>query len=144
MDLNQIPLMSALVKKMGWLNRKQHVIAENVANADTPGYVAKELKPQDFSSLLEQAPGGKGGSSDRGPALARTNARHMSAGGGNVEGGDQIVKATSHEATPTGNTVILEEQMIEMANTQMEYGLVVNLYRRQVGLLRASLGRGNR
>lgn len=134
--------MSAIVKKMGWLNRKQQVIAENVANADTPGYVAKELKPQDFSSLLEQAPSGNGG--DRGPALARTNAKHMSAGGGNVEGGDQTVKATSHEATPTGNTVILEEQMIEMANTQMEYGLVVNLYRRQVGLLRASLGRGNR
>ncbi len=134
--------MNAIVKKMGWLNRKQQVIAENVANADTPGYAAKELKPQDFSSLLDHAPGGRARTG--GPAMTTTNARHMTAGGGSVRGGDRIEEAESHEASPTGNTVILEEQMIEMANTQMEYGKMISLYRRQVGLLRASLGRGQR
>ena len=45
MDLNKIPVMDAIVKKMNWLNRRQRVIAENVANADTPGYLARDLKP---------------------------------------------------------------------------------------------------
>ena len=142
MDLNQIPLMDAIVKKMGWLNRKQRVIAENVANADTPGYVAKELKPQDFSSLLDNAPGSRARTG--GPTMTTTNAKHMTAGSGGVQGGDRVEDTESHEASPTGNTVILEEQMIEMANTQMEYGKMVSLYRRHVGLLKASLGRGDR
>lgn len=142
MDLNKIPVMDAIVKKMGWLNRKQRVIADNVANADTPGYVARELKPQDFSGLLAKAP--RGGGNSGGTSMTTTNARHMTAGGGSVGGGDQTKKSVSHEASPTGNTVILEEQMIEMANTQLEYGKMVSLYRRHVGLLKASLGRGQR
>ena len=142
MDLNQIPLMDAIVKKMSWLNRKQQVIAENVANADTPGYVAKDLKPQDFSSLLSRAP--RSSTNRGGPTLAKTHGKHMTAGGGGIQGGDRVEELESHEATPTGNTVILEEQMINMANTQMEYGKMVSLYRRHVGLLKASLGRGDR
>lgn len=142
MDLNKIPVMDAIVKKMNWLNRKQRVIADNVANADTPGYLARDLKPQDFSGLLQRAP--RSGA-DRGkPRMTITNAKHMAAGGGGVKGGKRTVVSESHEASPTGNTVILEEQMIKMANTQMEYGKMVSLYRRHVGLLKASLGRGQR
>lgn len=142
MDLNKIPVMAAMVKKMGWLSRKQQVIAENVANADTPGYIAQKLKPQDFSGLLDRAPRS---SASRGKTtMVMTNAMHMRRGSGQVRGGNKTEKAESHEATPTGNTVILEEQMIEMANTQMEYGKMISLYRRQVGLLRAALGRGQR
>lgn len=142
MDLNKIPVMDAIVKKMNWLNRRQRVIAENVANADTPGYLARDLKPQDFSGLLRHAP--RGGAAQGKPRMTLTNARHMTAGGGGVKGGKGTVVAESHEASPTGNTVILEEQMIKMAGTQMEYGKMVSLYRRHVGLLKASLGRGQR
>ncbi len=142
MDLNKIPVMDAIVKKMGWLNRKQRVIADNVANADTPGYAARELKPQDFAGLLEQAPRSSANAGK--PRMATTHAGHMTPGGGGVRGGERTEKSESHEASPTGNTVILEEQMIEMANTQMEYGKMVSLYRRHVGLLKASLGRGQR
>lgn len=145
MDLNKIPVMDAIVKKMGWLNRRQQVIARNVANADTPGYVARDLKPQDFSSLLQHAPraGGTGAATAK-TRMATTHARHMTPGGNGVRGGDRTEEAESHEASPTGNTVILEEQMINMANTQMEFGKMVSLYRRHVGLLKASLGRGQR
>ncbi len=142
MDLNKIPVMDAIVKKMNWLNRRQRVIADNVANADTPGYVAKDLKPQDFSGLLRHAP--QGSAAQGKPRMTVTNARHMTAGGGGVKGGERTEASESHEASPTGNTVILEEQMIDMANTQMEYGKMVSLYRRHVGLLKASLGRGQR
>jgi flagellar basal-body rod protein FlgB len=142
MDLNKIPVMDAIVKKMNWLNRKQRVIADNVANADTPGFAARELKPQDFSSLLARAP--RSSSNPGKIGMTTTNAGHMTPGGSGVRGGGQTVKSKSHEASPTGNTVILEEQMIDMANTQLEYGKMVSLYRRHVGLLKAALGRGQR
>ena len=38
MDLNSIPLMSMLAKRMAWLNQRQSVLAQNVANVNTPNY----------------------------------------------------------------------------------------------------------
>src|SRR5690349_5474471 len=55
MDLSRIPLFEALTKRMGWLGERQGVLAQNIANADTPGYVAKDLAPPDFSQLVAGA-----------------------------------------------------------------------------------------
>ena len=49
MDLSKIPLFAQLKGKMAWLSQRQKVLAENIANADTPGYVPRDLKPVDFS-----------------------------------------------------------------------------------------------
>ena len=45
MDLPDVPLMSMLRTRMSWLHQRQDVLAQNVANADTPKYVAHDLKP---------------------------------------------------------------------------------------------------
>src|SRR5579864_8447303 len=45
MDLSQIPLFATLRGRLGYLNQRQQVIAQNVANADTPGFQPKDLKP---------------------------------------------------------------------------------------------------
>ena len=47
MDLNSIPLMSMLAKRMAWRNQRQSVLAQNVANANTPNY-----KPRDHAERL--------------------------------------------------------------------------------------------
>lgn len=141
MDLNDIPLMNALTRKMDWLNRRQRVISTNVANADTPNYRAKDIEPQSFRDLLDKAP------RERAPArprLIKTHAAHMGPGGASatVPSGEKFDRP--YEGAPNGNNVILEEQVMKMAETQTEYGLMINLYRKHVGLLRASLGRGDR
>ena len=46
-----------LKSKMSWLEARQDVLSQNVANADTPGYAARDLKPMDFASLLKKANG---------------------------------------------------------------------------------------
>lgn len=138
MDLDKIPLMSAITKRMGWLNRKQRVISQNIANADTPNYQAKELQPQDFRGLLDKAP--TRGSSKSSVRLATTNAAHMTPGGGRTSQAG-VEKSEAYEASPSGNNVVLEEQMLNMANTQLEYGTMINLYRKQVSMLRISLGK---
>ena len=52
MDLPDVPLMAMLRERMNWLHQRQDVLSENVANADTPNYVARDLKPLDFEQTL--------------------------------------------------------------------------------------------
>ena len=61
---------SMLRERMTWLNQRQDVLSQNVANADTPGYVARDLKPLDFDDVLN-AP-------RQGTALMTTNDRATS------------------------------------------------------------------
>ena len=54
MDLSKIPIFEAIAKRMSWLGERQTVLAQNVANADTPGFAARDLKAPDFSRLMAQ------------------------------------------------------------------------------------------
>lgn len=53
MDLNKLTMFKLLKGQMGWLNRRQEVLAQNVANADTPGYKPRDLAPMDFEALVK-------------------------------------------------------------------------------------------
>ena len=62
MDFSSIPLFSILKTKMTYLSERQAILAQNVANADTPGYMARDIK---FDDALKQVMenGSQGGSS---------------------------------------------------------------------------------
>jgi flagellar basal-body rod protein FlgB len=144
MDLTSIPLMGALKKRMQWLHANQNVLSQNVANADTPGYKAQRLEKQDFSGLvddLSSAQSGRGSQPSGATRMRATNDRHMAVGGGTGNKPD-IKEAKDGEESPTGNSVVLEEEMIKVADNQMQYGVVVNLYKKNVGLLKLAMGKG--
>ncbi len=133
MDLNQIPIFSALARRMDWLNDRQRVLAQNIANADTPGYKPNDLKPLSFRELVRGVrPGGA--------AMAATDARHLT-------GTKEQVKFTTQksgdpfEVSPSGNAVVLEQQVANMAETQMDFSTATSLYKKHIGLLRAAIGR---
>jgi flagellar basal-body rod protein FlgB len=44
-----------------------------------------------------------------------------------------------YETSPSGNAVILEEQLIEVAKTQSDYQLMVNLYRKHMDMVRTAV-----
>ena len=46
--------LSMLQQRMTWLSQRQNVLSQNVANADTPGYAAHDLKPLDFATGAEE------------------------------------------------------------------------------------------
>ncbi len=52
MPINDIPILAMLRERMQWQQARQQVLAENVANADTPDYQAKDLAPLDFSQAI--------------------------------------------------------------------------------------------
>jgi flagellar basal-body rod protein FlgB len=131
MDFGSIPLFRAMANRMSWLGERERVLAQNVANADTPGYVPHDLKRQSFRDLL-------GGSAR--PALAATDARHFT-GPPHEAGRVAMTTAKTAEAAPSGNRVSLEEEMMKVGETATQHHLMTSLYRQQLGLIRTALGR---
>ena len=94
-------------------NRSQ-VIASNIANADTPGYQAREL---DFKASLSAALGAPNASSAR---LVRTSARHLSAPGAGTElGGASLVYRSVAQASIDNNTVDVNVERAQFADNAM-------------------------
>ena len=132
--------MAALKKRLGWLNSNQSAISQNIANADTPGYRAKELEKQNFSSLVDDLSAGP--VKMQSASVMKTNdTRHMSSSGGIVGSDAKVVEQKGGEESPNGNSVVLEEQMMKLADNQMKYSMVVNLYKKNVGLLKSAMGK---
>ena len=51
------------------------------------------------------------------------------------------IQAKGMETSPTGNSVVLEEQLIKVSETQIQYSMLTNLYRKQADMLRMAIGR---
>jgi len=132
MESAQIPLFDALIKRMSWLSDRQAVIAENVANADTPGFVAHDLKPQDFRTLLTQ--------STSHVALATTQPGHIASTRDNTQSDETVTKGDSGI---NGNRVSLEDQMMKVSQTADDYALVSTVYRANLNMVKTVLGHGS-
>jgi len=140
MDVSSIPIMAALKKRMHWLNSNQAVLSENIANADTPGYANKELEKQNFSNLVNSM-NSSSAQKTASTQMKTSNVRHIGSAGG--AGGSLAVKESKgNEEALNGNSVVLEEEMLKLADNQMEYGMVVNLYKKNMRLLKIAMGKG--
>ena len=131
MPIADLPILSMLRTRMEWHQERQRVLAENVANADTPNYQAHDLEPLDFSRQVSAAS----------LTLARTDPTHMT-GGGN---GDPTF-ASGHngrfEVRPRGNTVTHEDEMMKVASNQMDFEAAASLYSRSLALIKLAIGKG--
>lgn len=134
MDIGQIPLFAALSKRMSWLTARQTVLAENVANANTPGYVAKDLKELDFKSLI-------GSNRSYGPLqLAADQPGHIAPA--TPSNPAPVVEVPGNESLD-GNGVSLEGQMMKVSSNAAEYALVTTLYKDNVSMIKTVLGGGS-
>ena len=134
MSIDNIPLFSMLRQRLGHLSDRQKVIAENVANADTPGYLARDTKPFRFEANLANGRSGRTGSSVQ---QAQTRPGHIA--GKPMKpppSPGRIVKAADSETTLDGNGVVLEDQMIKMTETRMQYDAAIGFYQKSMALLR--------
>jgi flagellar basal-body rod protein FlgB len=132
MNLPEIPLLGMLRERMSWLNARQGVLSQNVANADTPGYSARDIKPIDFSSVLK-------GETQRAPGLMVTDPHHIAVAPDTTSTYEDSASPDT-ESNPTGNTVSLEQEMIKVADTQGQYQMAANLYSKAMGMLRTAIG----
>lgn len=132
--MQDIGMLNALGAKIRYLSQAQSIVSQNIANADTPGYRPKQLTPVDFSTLL-----GKTGNGGKVQLLA-TNSDHLNAGGAKAGKAKAHEQDMTYEVAPAENAVILEEQLVEANKIRMDYELAINLYGRNLSLLRTALG----
>lgn len=123
-------LMRMMTDKMSYLSQRQAVLAQNVANANTPGYKAKDLAPLTFDDALQKASDG----------MTVTNANHIlpaSMAGVNAS----TKRARTYETVPSGNSVEIEQQMMEVSKTAVDYQSAAAIYHKIMGLFRTAIGK---
>ncbi|MEQ1755736.1 MAG: flagellar basal body protein [Micropepsaceae bacterium] len=130
MDIGSLPLISAIQQKMSWLNDRQSVLARNIANASTPGFVPQDLRANDFASALSGA---------MQSGLMTTNSMHIRPSS-MLSGQHQSVASPDSQSSPDGNAVVVEEQMLKVADTQISYAQAAGLYKKMTGMWRMALG----
>ena len=127
MGVVDLPLLDQIKGRLGWLDQRQRVIAQNVANSDTPGYVARDLHaPRDFAAAMR----GQGGPLQ----MARTSASHIAPSGPAAR--FQTSDAPDSETTLDGNSVVVEEQMLKMAESRMAYDAAIGFYQKSLQMIR--------
>lgn len=133
MDISKLPLFETMRERLSFLTARQTVLSENVANANTPGYDARDVEAPDFAALAAgEATGGA-------TTLAITNPGHMTARSSGAEG-FRIKEMPDAESTPNGNSVNLEDQMMKVSSVQMDYATVTQLYKKAMGMIRIAAG----
>lgn len=126
MDVSTTDLFGLAERKLNWLEGRQRVLAQNIANADTPNYQSHDERP--FESVLSAFT----------VALVRTNPVHISTA--NSETG--IIAVRSSGRAPDGNQVSIETEMTKVADTDNQQRLVTNLYSKYMAMFATALGKG--
>lgn len=133
MSVTDIPVLSLIKDRLKWHEARQRVLAENIANADMPGF-----RPSDLEPMAPQ---------DRRPMaapvhLAVTHEAHLAASKLGQQGGFANRESAGWETTPDGNAVVLEEQMMKLTENQMDHQTASTLYGRGIALLRTAVRSG--
>ncbi len=138
MIFNDLPMLTMMTKKLSWLSQRTEMLAQNIANVDTPGFKARDMKDVSFRELVAKQQGQV--ALTGAPRL--TNASHMR--------GTVAVRVFKDERMPDrseaaldGNTVSAEQQMLKLGETQAAHQMTLNLYRKQLNMLRTAIGRGS-
>lgn len=131
MDLANTQFFGLLRTRLDQLSERQRLIAENIANASTPGYRPRDLDTSGFERMLSAQAGGAPGAN---LVMARTNAGHMTSSGAARTA--PIVTRDDSEVTIDGNAVVIEDQMARAAETRMQFETGIALYQKGLELVR--------
>jgi flagellar basal-body rod protein FlgB len=131
MPVSGLPILGMLRTRMQWHQERQRLLAENISNADTPNFRPSDLKPPKFDSSGPGAPS---------VGVVRTSSAHLNGFGGGGTTQFQIARSGS-ETRPGGNAVSLEDEMLKVAENQMDYQAAASLYAKSLTLVKSALGK---
>lgn len=119
-DLSILRLASAMAQHAALRHR---VIAENLAQADTPGFRARDIPAFDPKRALRDARAAAASGQPYGARTARI----------------EPFEVDGLESSPTGNTVEVEQQLTLAADAQAQHQAALSIYRKSMDLLRLSV-----
>ena len=129
---DKLSVVTLAKNRMDWVAKRQEVLAENIANANTPKFVPSDLKSFDFKSVLN----------DSNPTVQVkvTNPMHVQPV---MTDPQTVIKdRKDFESSADGNAVILEEQMAKVGEAKSAYDTAASLFQKQFKMLRTALGKG--
>lgn len=129
MPITDIPIFSMLRIKMEWHQERQKLLAENIANSDTPGFKPRDLDMPKFDDAPPSTVG-----------LTLTSGSHIAAVG-QTGANFHASKRSGAQVRPGGNAVSLEDEIMKVSANQMDYQAATALYQRGLGLLKTALGK---
>jgi flagellar basal-body rod protein FlgB len=133
MDFGQVPIFSLMSQKMQYHSARQALIAQNIANVDTPDYVPMDIKKPDFKRNLAMAAGTV--------PMAKTQAGHLDGKSGGAGAFKTISQKNTFETNPNQNTISVEEEVQKMSFNQADYQQTVLMYRKTIEMFKTAIGR---
>jgi flagellar basal-body rod protein FlgB len=127
MDLN-LDILRQSQTAASFATKRQTLVAANIANADTPGYKARDIRP--FAQIYK---------ADDGLLPRQTRPGHMMLTTPDTAAVEVVLSGA--DPSPNGNTVSLEREMVRAAELRIEYDMALGVFRKSIDILRASLGR---
>lgn len=125
MDLSQIGLFTLAERRLAWVDQRQAVLAQNVANASTPRFQPSDLPS--FASTLDGAAG---------VTLAQTEPGDLPGTAGTPL--QPVQQSEAHG--PDGNGVALDTQLMRIADTETTQSLVTSIYKKYLTMFGEALG----
>jgi flagellar basal-body rod protein FlgB len=130
MDPSSIPLFDLAERRLAWTDRRQEVLAQNIANVNTPHWQAKDVRP--FAVTLANVTGPA--------ALARTDPGHLA--GTQDTGAQSLLTPATGVRAPDGNAVSLDDQLTKVADTATQQEIATTLYKKYLSMFSLALGYG--
>lgn len=134
MDLNNLALFQMIDKERSYLSARQRVLATNIANANTPDYLPKDVEKTDFSKELGEV------KKKNELALLKTNPMHLDF----PYGEEPQVPNRVYTPRPTnplsidGNGVVIEDQLNEVSKTKGDYNRMITIYSAYKNLIKVA------
>ena len=126
MDLKNLSVFSAANQNMQYLSAKEKIVAQNIANASTPGYLPQDIEKPDFGDdLVASLP------------MAVTNPKHLTSAK-TAKAFQVYTPQPTSALTIDGNGVILEEQMNEASKASSEYKRMITIYNKYRDMLKVA------
>ena len=128
MDSTRIGLLELAERRLAWTDQRQTVLAQNIANGNTPQFQPHDLRP--FAETLNNT-----GS----VTLARTQPNHLQSAGGDQS--PQEVVDRQNAKSPDGNAVSIDDQLVKLAETETNHEMVTTIYKKYLGMFQTALDR---
>lgn len=125
-ELNVFKISHAMATHAG---KRQALVSQNIANADTPGYHAKDIKPFAEVYAAGAQPGG----------MMATRSQHLNGTAG--VGMDWAISSTETGADPNDNSVSIETEILKGVEVKRQHDRALAIYRSSMNILRTSIGR---
>lgn len=131
MDIGGLGMIGQIKGRMQWHHARQNVLAQNVANVDTPGYRGRVFQAFKLDNPMDRQLGMK---------PVQTRSGHMQIAGSFTDG-PRSSKVTGYETTPYRNSVTAEQEMLKVTQNQLDYQIATTVYQRNIGLLKMAIRR---